>query len=78
MNRLSVFVLIPILLACAMSAPAIAGTCMDADLLLRNGHIVTMDSPPIVTAMAVRAGKILALGNDAELAKLCQFADQRR
>ncbi|HLM80666.1 MAG TPA: amidohydrolase [Terriglobales bacterium] len=68
MNRLSVFVLIPILLACAMSAPAIAGTCMDADLLLRNGHIVTMDSPPIVTAMAVRAGKILALGNDAELA----------
>jgi predicted amidohydrolase YtcJ len=41
---------------------------MDADLLLRNGHIVTMDIPQkIVTAMAVRDGKILAIGKDQEL-----------
>ena len=51
-----------------LPAPSTAASCTDADLLLRNGHIVTMDSPPVVTAMAVRSGKILALGSDAELA----------
>ncbi len=48
---------------------AIAQTCQDADLLLRNGHIVTMDGArSVVSAMAVRDGKILALGNDDALA----------
>jgi predicted amidohydrolase YtcJ len=41
---------------------------MDADLLLHNGHIVTMDIPQkIVTAMAVRDGKVLAIGDEQEL-----------
>jgi predicted amidohydrolase YtcJ len=64
------FVLIP---ACASLAlftlPASAATCFDADLLVRNGHIVTMDPDhESATAMAVRDGKILALGDDAALA----------
>jgi len=40
-----------------------------ADLFLRNGHVVTMDGArTVVTAMAVREGKILALGDDEALA----------
>jgi len=51
------------------SIPAIAQTCRDADLLVRNGHIITMDQDkPIATAMAVRDGKILAVGETRELA----------
>jgi predicted amidohydrolase YtcJ len=50
-------------------APASAASCLDADLLLRNGHIVTMDPDhKSATAMAVRDGKILAVGDDAALA----------
>ena len=50
-------------------APAIAQSCKDADLLLRNGHIVTMDgAKSVVGAMAVRDGRILSLGDDDALA----------
>src|SRR5271157_2941829 len=50
-------------------APALAQTCKDADLLLRNGHIVTMGgAKKVVGAMAVRDGRILALGDDDALA----------
>jgi predicted amidohydrolase YtcJ len=52
-----------------LPATASAGTCLDADLLVKNGHIVTMDSAqPVATSMAVRDGRILALGSDRELA----------
>ena len=58
-----------ILLANIWFTPAIAQTCKDADLLLRNGHIVTMDGAKrVVGAMAVRDGRILALGDDDALA----------
>lgn len=58
-----------VLLATLWFPPAIAQTCKDADLLLRNGHIVTMDGArSAVSAMAVRDGKILALGHDDALA----------
>ena len=49
--------------------PAMAQPCQDADLLLRNGHIVTMDGTKrVVGAMAVRDGRILALGDGDSLA----------
>src|ERR1700745_1778192 len=51
----------------SLSAAAPA-SCADADLLLLNGHIVTMESPNVVSSMAVRDGKVLAVGSDQELA----------
>jgi predicted amidohydrolase YtcJ len=43
--------------------------CSDADLIVRNGHIVTMNAAePSASAMAVRDGKILAIGGEAEIA----------
>jgi len=56
-----------VLLATTWFTPAVAQTCVDADLLLRNGNIITMDrAKRVVDAMAVRDGRILALGsNDA-------------
>lgn len=42
-----------------------------ADTLLLNGHIVTLDErESIVTALAVRGGRIAAVGGDAELLAL--------
>jgi predicted amidohydrolase YtcJ len=62
--------LIPACASLALSTlPATAATCFDADLLVRNGHIITMDPDrESATAMAVRDGKILALGGDAAMA----------
>ncbi len=58
-----------LLFAALWLIPAFAQTCRDADLLLRNGHIVTMDgAKSVVAAMAVRDGRILALGDDGTLA----------
>src|SRR5579864_3437945 len=48
---------------------ASAATCSDADLLVKNAHIVTMDSAhTLAVSMAVRNGRILALGDDSQLA----------
>ncbi len=39
-----------------------------ADLVLEDGHIVTLESSqPTVQALAVKGGRILALGNDADM-----------
>src|ERR1022692_5011625 len=55
--RVSLPVLIAAIAACLQAQPA--------DLVLRNGKIVTMNpSAPAVQAIAVRAGKIAALGAD--------------
>ncbi len=49
---------------------ALAATCQDADLVVRGAHIVTMDSAhPSITAMAIRDGRILAVGSDQELSE---------
>jgi len=63
-----------LLLATLWFAPAIVQTCgaqrcQDADLLFRNGHIITLDGAKrVVGAMAVRDGRVLALGDDDTLA----------
>ena len=51
------------------AARALAGGCSDSDLVIRNAHIVTMDATRrSVSAMAVRDGKIVATGADAQVA----------
>jgi len=55
---------------CALQrgADAQAAPCLDADLIVRNAHIVTMsEGNAIVSAIAVRDGKIQAVGTDAEI-----------
>ena len=53
-------------------SPSAGQTCGDADLIVRNAKIVTMDtSDRVVEAMAVRDGKIVAVGTNHEVAK-CQ------
>lgn len=53
---------------CSFQPAAHAAPCLDADLIVRNGHIVTMvSSGAIVSALAIRDGRILAAGTDAEL-----------
>jgi predicted amidohydrolase YtcJ len=55
-----------------------ADTCQDADLLVHNGHIITInDAAPSATAMAIRDGKILAVGGDTEITA-CASARTRR
>ena len=59
---LSAFVLLA-----AGAAPA-EDTCTDAELILRGGKIVTMDAAGrIAQALAVRDGRILAVGSDDEI-----------
>jgi predicted amidohydrolase YtcJ len=51
--------------------PAMAQGCADADLLLTHGHIIMMNgSNTIADSMAVRDGKILAIG-DGETLRGC-------
>ena len=48
-------------------APAALGAQGAADLILTNGHIYTVDNAhPQVTALAVRGGRVLFVGSDAE------------
>src|SRR5262245_21979868 len=54
-------------IALAASTPALA---QDADTILVNGKVVTLETPAIVEALAVRDGKILALGSSADIRKL--------
>ena len=58
------------LTALCCSAPVLCvAQCADADLILRHGKFVTMnDAGDVAEAMAIRDGKILAVGSDAALA----------
>ncbi|HEX5339269.1 MAG TPA: amidohydrolase [Gammaproteobacteria bacterium] len=64
MRRLS-----PILLSVLLSAPAaVLASSPFADLVLHDGIVVTLDpAQPQVEALAIRDGKILALGSDADI-----------
>lgn len=50
------------------SAVALALPCVDADLLVKEAHIISMDDARhVFTSMAVRNGKILAVSQDGQL-----------
>jgi hypothetical protein len=54
-------------LAVLALAPAVLAAQSSADLVLTNGHIYTVDNArPVVTALAVRAGRVVFVGSDAE------------
>jgi len=54
-------------LAAAALAPVVLGAQSSADLVLTNGHIYTVDNArPVVSAIAVRGGRIVFVGSDAE------------
>ena len=56
------------MVGCAPRAEAPAANAAAADLVLRNGAIATMDTAaPRARAIAVRAGRIVALGDDADV-----------
>src|SRR6476469_5030420 len=54
-------------LAAAALAPVVLGAQSSADLVLTNGHIYTVDNArPVVSAIAVRGGRVVFVGSDAE------------
>src|SRR6267378_2176357 len=54
-------------LAIAALAPAVLEAQARADLVLTNGLIYTVDNArPVVSAFAVRGGRVLFVGSDAE------------
>jgi len=62
-------------MACGLLAAAILAAPAQAepapDTLYLHGHVITVDAArPIAQAVAVRAGKIVAVGDDAELSRL--------
>lgn len=60
-------------LAVAALAPSVLGAQIPADLVLTNGNIYTVDNArPVVSALAVRAGRIVFVGSDAEARSLAR------
>jgi predicted amidohydrolase YtcJ len=58
--------------------PSMAGDCASADLVLRNGHIITMDGERhVASALAVRDGRIEAVGTDQVIAS-CATVTSRK
>ncbi len=50
--------------------PLMAAECAPADVILRNGHIITMDGERRVTsALAIRDGRLEAVGTDQDIAR---------
>ncbi|HXP79878.1 MAG TPA: amidohydrolase family protein, partial [Verrucomicrobiae bacterium] len=69
--RMRILTVLAAAILCLCCSPRMArgGPCLDADLIVRGGHIVTMDSGgAIVSALAIRDGRILARGTDDEIA----------
>ena len=58
---------LPTYFAFAALAPVVLGAQAPADLVVVNGRIYTVDNArPVASAMAVRAGRVLFVGSDAE------------
>src|SRR2546430_6689506 len=48
-----------------------------ADLILTNGNLITLDdTPPRARAMAIRDGRIVAVGDDQQIAELADPSTQ--
>jgi hypothetical protein len=63
--------LTPALAAALLAAPGLRAQEAPADLVLRNGKIVTLDErQPVAQALAARGDRILAVGRDDDVAKL--------
>ena len=63
------FVLVAALVLLALSVAARAADCGDADLVVRNAKVVTMDDAGrVAQALAVRGGKIVAVGTNNDIA----------
>ena len=63
------FVLSLGVLSLALGIPSVAAECTPADLILSNGHIITMDSGRrVASAVAVRDARIEAVGTDQAVA----------
>jgi predicted amidohydrolase YtcJ len=64
---------IPTYFALAALAPAVLGAQASADMVLLNGNIYTVDAArPTASGMAVRAGRVLFVGSDADTRKLAK------
>jgi predicted amidohydrolase YtcJ len=60
--------ILAVCLLAVMAPRAASAPCVDADSILRGGHIATMNADrPMVSAMAIRDGKIQAVGDGSEL-----------
>jgi predicted amidohydrolase YtcJ len=61
--------------ALAALAPVVLGAQASADLVLVNGKIYTVDNArPLTSALAVRGGRVLFVGSDAEARTLANAA----
>jgi len=69
MHRLLLLALLTLTASCASRPPAAAAA--HAEVLLTNGRIVTLDPAcPEARALAIRNGRVLAAGKEAEIARL--------
>src|SRR5690242_1924491 len=51
---------------------------LGADLILTNGNLITLDdSRPRASAMAIRDGRIVAVGDDAQILRLADASTTR-
>jgi predicted amidohydrolase YtcJ len=67
-----------VLVSCSPAFAQSTTTCRDADLVIHNGKIVALDDrATIAQAMAVRDGKIVVVGTDAESAACAGPATRR-
>ena len=68
---------LPTYFALVTIAPAVLGAQMPADLVLVNAKIYTVDNArPVASALAVRGGRILFVGSDAEARSLANASTQ--
>ena len=79
MIRLSVAVLIMVILAGAGRNAAGVSLPSEPDLVVLNAHVVTVDdAQPRAQALAVKQGRFVAVGDNAEVEALAQSVERFR